>query len=78
MSESEKFRLITKYENEISTLRLDLETSHIEIQKVKQLYVEVCSEKNGIEDRLKQNYDKQVEQLKKDYEMVLKLNDEFK
>jgi chromosome segregation ATPase len=50
--------------SEISDLKLELTNRHHELQKVKQMYIEVCSEKNSLEETLR-------EQLVKEYEEKL-------
>jgi hypothetical protein len=73
---SEKVELVNKYELNIQCLKLDLDNLNVEVSKLKQLYVDVCNEKNDIEDRLRNCHDKELKQLMFDYELKMKKMDE--
>ena len=69
---NERVQLISKYELNIQSLKHDLDNSNAEVIKLKQLYVDICNEKNDIEDRMRESCEKDVKKIISDYEMRIK------
>ena len=73
---NEKLQLINKYEISIQSLKLDLDNSNSEVIKLKQLYVDVCNEKNDMEDKIRISHDKEIKQVKLDCDLKVKKMEE--
>ena len=58
-------QLINEYEAQLAELKLKLTNREHEVQKVREMYIEVCNDKNNLQDTLKLQYDS-------DYELKLK------
>jgi chromosome segregation ATPase len=54
-------QMCNEYEAQLGEFKLKLTNREHEIQKIKQMYMDVCSEKNNLQDSIKSQYDTEYE-----------------
>ena len=75
--ENEKFSLVNDYEQEIQSLKLELGKLNSEMDRTKEAYIEVCTERKGVEERLRSQYESNFSKVMAENESKMKsVNDE--
>jgi hypothetical protein len=70
--EHEKQQLMNSYEAQLAEYKLKVTNKEHEIQKVREMYIEVCNDKNNLEDTLKIQFDKEYElKMKQQMDKIL-------
>ncbi|XP_048749329.2 centrosomal protein of 152 kDa-like isoform X2 [Ostrea edulis] len=74
---ADKASLITKYERECTQLRNELNSAMREVDQVKELYVKVCSDKDVLEEKLREENEAVVSQKLQELKEELKTEKEL-
>ncbi|RNA43433.1 hypothetical protein BpHYR1_039728 [Brachionus plicatilis] len=72
INEQKYLILINEYEAQINDLNLKVANRENEVQKFREMYIEVCNDKNNLQDTLKQQYDEEYEtKIKQKLDLLL-------
>lgn len=72
INEQKYLILINEYEAQINDLNLKIANRENEVQKFREMYIEVCNDKNNLQDTLKQQLDEEYEaKIKQKLDLIL-------
>lgn len=72
INEQKYLILINEYEAQINDLNLKIANRENEVQKFREMYIEVCNDKNNLHETLKQQYDEEYDaKIKQKLDLIL-------